>query len=427
MGIHKVPSYEHCWSEDDYLRVEPICRIMPKTRYEKLSQYLHVSNDSSNPARGQPGHDPIAKVRPVWDMACTAFRDSYQPHRELSVDEAMIAFKGRLSSKQYMPIKPIKWGIKVWELADSTNGYVLDMEMYTGKGSHPQLVRGRGLGFHVVDSLCQRYYGKAHHVYFDSYYTSVPLVEHLENNGTYACGTIRQNRIGLPPAIKKAKPKVAGESVKRQKGNMVATVWYDKRKVTLLSTCQNPTDGMIERRQRGRAQPLTISRPHAISNYNRFMGGVDLSDQLRSYYRVGRSSVKWWRYLLWFVVDMCIINSFIIYSETEHVTNRSEKKKSHLQFRLCVAKSLVAGFSSRKKAGRKRRTVLSEMTVHSDNIHSHKLIKLTARKKACVQCSQKKRRTPSGRATETSFQCAVCVVALCKTGCFTEFHHEHMQ
>jgi hypothetical protein len=37
----------------------------------------------------------------------------FTPHKDLSVDEAMIAFNGRLAWKQYMPKKPVKWGIKL--------------------------------------------------------------------------------------------------------------------------------------------------------------------------------------------------------------------------------------------------------------------------------------------------------------------------
>jgi hypothetical protein len=43
--------------------------------------------------------------------------DNYNPNKEQSIDEGMIAFKGRLSFKQYLPAKPTKFGIKVWERA----------------------------------------------------------------------------------------------------------------------------------------------------------------------------------------------------------------------------------------------------------------------------------------------------------------------
>lgn len=35
--------------------------------------------------------------------------------------------------KQYMPLKPVKRGIKVWECADVSNGYVWNLSVYTGK------------------------------------------------------------------------------------------------------------------------------------------------------------------------------------------------------------------------------------------------------------------------------------------------------
>jgi hypothetical protein len=45
----------------------------------------------------------------------------------------MIAFKGRLSFKQYLPAKPTKFGIKVWERASPQNGYCHEFQIYTGK------------------------------------------------------------------------------------------------------------------------------------------------------------------------------------------------------------------------------------------------------------------------------------------------------
>ena len=54
-------------------------------------------------------------------------------HQQCSVNEAMIPFKGRLAFKQYMKDKPTKWGIKVFVLADATNGYIKAFQVYTGK------------------------------------------------------------------------------------------------------------------------------------------------------------------------------------------------------------------------------------------------------------------------------------------------------
>ena len=66
------------------------------------------------------------------------FLGNYKPHRGNAIDEAMIKYKGRSALKQYLPMKPIKRGFKVWVHADSINGYMCDFEVYTGKDGSPE-------------------------------------------------------------------------------------------------------------------------------------------------------------------------------------------------------------------------------------------------------------------------------------------------
>ena len=46
--------------------------------------------------------------------------------------EGMIAFKGRLSFRQYMPAELTNYGTKVWIAADSKNGYIINYNVYLG-------------------------------------------------------------------------------------------------------------------------------------------------------------------------------------------------------------------------------------------------------------------------------------------------------
>ena len=83
--------------------------------------------------REDANYDKLFKVRTLLDAITKQFREVYNPPQNLSIDEAMIAFKGRLSIKQYMPQKPIKRAIKVWCCASSENGFVSALQVYTGK------------------------------------------------------------------------------------------------------------------------------------------------------------------------------------------------------------------------------------------------------------------------------------------------------
>ena len=141
--------------------------------------------------RGEDGHDRLGKVRPLIDHLSTKFAETYEPHRDVAVDEAMIKFQGRSSLKQYMPLKPTKRGIKVWVAADSTNGYFSRFEVYTGKKKN---TIEHGLGPRVVKTLTSDLKGKHHHVYFDNYFTSLKLLEDLEKDDIHACGTARRDR-----------------------------------------------------------------------------------------------------------------------------------------------------------------------------------------------------------------------------------------
>ena len=200
MGINHLPSLNDYWSRDPRLRYAPVADRITRDRFREISRYLHfVDNDTLVP-RGEDGHDRLGKVRPLIDHLSTKFSEAYEPHRDIAVDEAMIKFQGRSSLKQYMPLKPTKRGIKVWVAADSTNGYFSRFKVYTGKKNN---TTEHGLGARVVKTLTSDLKGKYHHVYFDNYFTSLKLLEDLEKDNTYACGTARKDRKGFPPQLKK--------------------------------------------------------------------------------------------------------------------------------------------------------------------------------------------------------------------------------
>ena len=43
------------------------------------------------------------------------------------------------------------------------------------------------------------------------------------------------------------------------------------------------------------------------------MKGVDLSNQLISYYELNRKTIKWWKRIFFHLLDIAIVNSSIIY------------------------------------------------------------------------------------------------------------------
>ena len=47
MGFHKLPEIDSYWSSDEMLGVPAVAKVMTKSRFKKLCQYLHC-NDNTN-------------------------------------------------------------------------------------------------------------------------------------------------------------------------------------------------------------------------------------------------------------------------------------------------------------------------------------------------------------------------------------------
>ena len=56
-----------------------------------------------------------------------------------------------------------------------------------------------------------------------------------------------------------------------------------------------------------------VCKPEVIDIYNQTMNGVDLVDQLTVFYGFVRKSCKWWPKVLFWLFEVTVINSYILY------------------------------------------------------------------------------------------------------------------
>ena len=149
-----------------------------------------------------------------------------------------------------------------------------------------------------------------------------------------------------------------------------------------------------------------------IQLYNEHMGGVDLADQLRSYYPVARSSTHWYEYIFWYLFDVLICNSFLL-SKMLPIAAVG-KPKTQLDFRLELATQLIGNFSSHKRSI--AAPVVGQET--AQEIMGHFIEKIVGRKKQCVERKEAGRKTPKGYPVESKFRCRQCQLPLCRA-CFS--------
>ena len=137
-------------------------------------------------------NDKLYKVRSFVEYINMNLADKYTMGCQISIDESLIPFKGRLSFRQFIPSKRARFGIKCWVLAGAANSFVYTGQDANGKKDVPLSTR-------VVRQLVVGIENLNHHLYVDNYYTSPALFRWLKDRHIYACDTVRKGRLGRLP------------------------------------------------------------------------------------------------------------------------------------------------------------------------------------------------------------------------------------
>jgi hypothetical protein len=151
-----------------------------------------------------------------------------------------------------------------------------------------------------------------------------------------------ERTLGLPHTYKTVDREMyQGEMKCWQRGELGALVWKDRRAVYLLTTHKSPADITYVNRSGSSVQTLV---PTAVLDYNKYKCGVDTIDQMRESYAIGRKSRKWWPNLVWWLIDMCILNAYSFYNQQQQVKIRQ------LQFREQLMRQLVERYGQERSS-----------------------------------------------------------------------------
>ena len=341
MGFCRLADMNRYWSRTSFYKGLWARRfISSHRRFKALLAYHHIVNPHTEEAG-----DKLKKIRSFYDGLRTACQTLYQPRQELSVDERMVKSKARVSFKQYIKNKPVRWGFKLFTLCCSTTGYLWNFKVYTGKeGDGVE----RGLAHDTVVELCEPFAGQGYEAYFDQFYTSPALAKTLLGGGIRSTGTCQVNRRDFPAALRNVKEwdKRAHRGDMRyvRQDDVLYLQWKDKRTVTLVSTMHSATDRVNVTRHtkvNGEHVVLQVPQPAVVDEYNRWMGGVDVFDQMVATYRVLRKTWKWWKTLFFDFIDIAVVNAYILYQEYAKRPDANLESLSHLEFRETLARQLA--------------------------------------------------------------------------------------
>ncbi|KAJ8936754.1 hypothetical protein NQ314_012174 [Rhamnusium bicolor] len=187
---------------------------MSGDRFMLIMRCLHFNG---NPLSGEPiPAERLFKIRPVIDYFNSKMIQIYYPDKNLSFDESMVLWRGRLVFRQYIKNKWHRYGVKLYLLTEP-DGTILKFAVYTGTlDDHG----GKGHAANIMLHLTEEKLDVGHSIYLDNYYNSYGLACKLLSRKTYCTGTLRVDRRENPVEVKK------GE-IKKRRNNCALFQWGD--------------------------------------------------------------------------------------------------------------------------------------------------------------------------------------------------------
>jgi len=150
----------------------------------------------------------------------------------IAVDESLIMmlYKGRVQVKLFISNQRAWFDLKLYELGESGLGYIWNTIIHTGRADQMELTESTDglVSSRIVLTFVEPLLDHGCHLYMDNFYASPALYLQWFLRGTYAVGTVRTGRHGMPAGSLRTKirtrrctppPRDDGSKLAWQKGS----------------------------------------------------------------------------------------------------------------------------------------------------------------------------------------------------------------
>lgn len=401
MGIVRLPRLDMYWQQDTQQRF--VNELFSRNRFQLLLRYFSIAD----PRSVSDINNVVEHTSSFINHLNHTFPLYYAVTRPIVIDESIVAYAGRNPLKQYMKGKPHPYGFKVYGLA--SNHYLRRIELYRGAAAVS------GVGSSVTDlclRLVQGYEHNNHILYTNSWFSSPTLLVELRNRGIALCGSTLVNRVGMPH-----KTQLSSTITHRMQRNdqlhflrddMCVVAWKDKKAIVVLYNHLQPTvDDVTLHRRCKHGGHYDIQAPAAVQSYFKYMRSVDVVNQKREAYPIGRKSKRArWR-LVWWLIDMCIVNAYTVWSYGRDGTNQ-------LDFRKQLMYEMSHAFRQERAAAEESAAAARGAVLLRDH---YPVMAGTS-----ADCAFKQHHTENR--ARPSYVCSACGVHLCIDPCFHLYNHK---
>ncbi|PSN57460.1 hypothetical protein C0J52_08041 [Blattella germanica] len=404
--------------KDNHLSVEdmwnnfygkPIYRAaMSKERFRFLTNCMRFDDKNTRDAR--KASDPFAAIRDITDMFASNCQEMYTPSTCCTIDEQLLAFRGRCPFRIYIPNKPAKYGIKLVMLCDSKTFYAVNIIPYVGKATHNGDIP---LADYFVKKLSKPIHGTNRNITTDNWFTSVSLGSSLlEDYKLTTVGTLRKNKKEIPPEM----TMVSGRKLETS-----LFIFDDKKTMTSFYPKKNKMVLLLSTMHQGKYVIPETKKPEIIEFYNKTKGGVDTMDQLCNTYSCSRKTRRWPLCVFYGLMNIAGVNAAVIYNTNMAVKGREIIPRK--TFLLRLGRELVIPWiearSVKPTLQSKVRQVISEVlgleNTQKDNSNVNQQVNSGKKAGRCSVCPRKNDRKTTVKCDKCKeFVCNAHKISLCQ-------------
>ena len=347
-------------------------------------------------------YDPRHKIQLYMEKLAKNFQKYYVLGPNITIDESLLHFKGRNSMKFYIPMKPYKWGFKIHLLCDSDTNYLYNMLLDPGRIGKDFIYFEDNCS--LAESVVLRLLSaiddkKQRNLFFDGWYSSISLMKKLTKMGYLNTTVLRANSKELPPKLKEGADKAYKDGILIQKYEGSKTIYF--------------------------ATNYEIDKEELRNIYNIKNRGVDTFDHYLEISSIQRRTKKWYKKILLFGIDACIINSKIICelrTGKQYTTIQYKEKivdhifKMYEEYKKKIGRNSFIDFKDPKnrKNGRNNKKNIDDNNNSDPNAPKKHNIGYKNSAKKCVKCKE-----------GTKYICTECNVYL-HPECFIDYHNKNV-
>lgn len=397
-GVQKSASesLEEVWSSK-YGR--PIFRAtMSQTRFKELLRFCRFDNFATRDAR--LASDKLAPIRDLWEMFQVMLPRVYRPGSDITVDEQLVATRGRCGFRQYIPSKPGKYGIKIFWACDSLTSYPLKGEVYVGR--QPGAAANANNVTDLVKRLVKPWQNTGRNVTMDNYFTSCDLAIDLLAVRTTVVGTMRKNRVQIPKELLPNRQRLKMSSIFCFDPQLTLTSYVPKKgkAVILLSSMHHDAAIDVD----------NANKPEIIMHYNKTKSGVDNLDHLVGFYSCKRKVRRWPMTIFFNILDCASVAAYVTWTAKNPCWNQNNTHKRRLFLRelaeALVADNLQRRYQNPQMMQGQVRLAFKALGFQSLAVQAA-AVQTAPGQKRCVLCPRTSDRKTKSRCTTCSLPCCL--------------------